>query len=135
MKFSLVHFKDRWIGWQRGSRSLRPVDTRAFRALMDRPDEAFLREKLSRAEFFRLKRLRIRVIWKYVRYISDNSEAVMESAIIARQSPDTDDAKVARECAELAWQINGQCLVALAKLTVEYMFPTICLTRNKIRFC
>ena len=113
------------------NRSVRPIDLNAFHAVMGREDEAFLREKLSRAQFFRLKRLRIRVMWKYVRCIAQNAATVRRAAASVRLDPDVNVAQAARETAALALQIRRQSLLAFARLTVEYMFPAIRLRRHR----
>src|SRR5689334_20282244 len=58
----------------------RSVDLKAFRTLMDRGDENFLRAKLSRSAFFRLKRQRTKVTWKYVSRMSFNAKIVLQGA-------------------------------------------------------
>jgi hypothetical protein len=110
------------------NRGLRHLDLSAFHTLMDRDDEAFLRERLSRTQFFHLKRLRIRVTWKYVRRIADNSAVVMRTTSMWRQDPDVNVAETASESADLAAQIRVICLVAFAKLAAEYAFPSLQLT-------
>lgn len=106
----------------------KPLDLSAFRTLLDRDDEAFLRMKLSRDEFFRQKRLRIRVTWKYVRRIADNSAVAMRETSVWRQDPDVSVAEAAAETTDLAAQIRAQCLVAFAKLAIEFAFPAVQLT-------
>ena len=113
---------------QAASRGVRTLDLSAFHTLLDRDDEAFLRDRLSRSEFFHLKRLRIRVTWKYVRRIADNCAVVMRLTSTSRTDPDTNVAETASQIADLAAQIRVQCLVAFAKLTVEYTFPSMQLT-------
>ena len=113
---------------QATSRGVRPLDLSAFHTLADRDDESFLREKLSRSEFFHLKRLRIRVTWKYVRRIADNCAVVMRLTSMSRMDPDASVAETAAQIADLAAQIRIQCLVAFGKLAVEYMFPSMQLT-------
>jgi len=110
------------------NRSARPLDLSAFRTLLDRGDEAFLQEKLKRAEFFRLKRLRIRVTWRYVRRIADNAAVVLHQAALSRQHPNPDVAESAAQVTDLASQIRVQCLVVFAKLAVEYALPSMQLT-------
>ena len=110
------------------SRPIQPLDLGAFHTLMDRDDEAFLRERLPRKEFFKLKRLRIRVTWKYVRRISDNSAVVLHVAGVTRQDPDPQVAETAAQLADLATNIRMQCLIAFAKLTMEFMLPSMQLT-------
>ena len=110
------------------SRPIQPLDLSAFHTLIDRDDEAFLRERLPRSEFFRLKRLRIRVTWKYVHRISDNSAVVLRLAGMTRQDPDPQVAETAVQLADLATTIRMQCFVAFAKLAVEFMLPSMQLT-------
>jgi len=106
---------------------LRPLDLSAFHTLMDRTDEAFLREKLPPTEFFRLKRLRIRVTWNYVRRFSDNAAVILRLAGL-RQNPDPEVAQTAGELADLATHLRMACLVAFSKLAMEFVFPYMQLT-------
>jgi hypothetical protein len=105
-----------------------PVDLNAFRALMDRDDELFMKEKLPRAKFTRLKRQRIRVTVRYVGRIASNASAVLHVGEAARQSSTPEVATAAAQVIELAAQIRLQCLVALAKLLLEYAMPSLQLT-------
>lgn len=114
---------------QAATRPVRQLDLSAFHTLMDRDDEAFLRERLSRREFFQLKRLRIRVTWKYVRRISDNSAVVLRLAGMTRQDPDPKVVEAAVQVADLAAHIRLQCLVAFVKLAMEFAFPSAQLTQ------
>ena len=116
----LRHLRQRTV-----NRSVQPLDLSGFHTLVDRDDESFLREKLPRAEFFRLKRLRIKVAWKYVRRIAANSATVRRLAASSRHDADLNVAQTARKLAGLASWLRVQCLLAFAKLAVEYMFPAI----------
>lgn len=101
------------------------LDLGAFYALMDREDEVFLRGKLPRREFSRLKRERITVIWKYVGRISDNSAAVLRAYSIVLQDPDPKVAEAAAKIIDEASQLRTQCLIAFSKLTMEFLFPSM----------
>src|SRR5438270_5506752 len=103
------------------------VDLSALRSLMDRDDEAFLHERLSRSEFFRIKRFRIQVTWKYVHRIYKMSAILKRHVASSPQDLDVNLAEAARKVADVASQVLIQCRVVFAKLTVEYMFPAICL--------
>ena len=113
---------------KQAGRSVRPVDLNAFRALMDREDELFMKEKLPRSQFFHLKRQRIRVIVRYVGRIAANASAVLHVGEAARMSPTPEVAQAAAQVMELAAQIRLQCLLALAKLSLEYAIPSLQLT-------
>jgi hypothetical protein len=105
--------------------SMRPLDLQAFHRLFDRDDERFLRENLSRAGFVRMKRQRISVTLKYVARISNNAAAVLRMAEVARQNSDMQVAEAATQLVDMATQIRMQCIVAQAKLTAEFMFPSL----------
>lgn len=107
---------------------IRPVDLKAFRSLTERDDEVFLRNRLPRSRFCRLKRQRIRVTMGYVGRIAGNASLVMRLGEEARLSPDPDVARAAAQVLELATQIRMQCLVALAKLSAEFALPSLQLT-------
>jgi hypothetical protein len=102
-----------------------PLDLRAFHTLMDRQDEKFLRDRLPRREFSRIKRLRISVTWKYVNRISDNSALVLRSFGMSRQDSDPKVAESSAQVADLATQVRTQCLIAFAKLAAEFIFPSL----------
>ena len=104
------------------------MDLKAFRTLTDRGDEFFLRERLPRSRFRRLKRQRITVTVRYVNRISGNAAAVMRLGEAARLSPDPEVAQAAAQVLDLAAQIRMQCLVAYAKLSLEFAVPSLQLT-------
>ena len=107
---------------------IRPVDLKAFRSLTERDDEVFLRNRLPRSRFCRLKRQRIRVTMGYVGRIAGNASLVMRLGEEARLSPDPEVARAAAQVLELATQIRMQCLVAWAKLSAEFALPSLQLT-------
>ena len=111
--------------------SVRPLDLDAFQAVMEREDETFLREKLSGAELFRLKRRRIRVTWKYLRRIAHNAVTVRRFLASSRYDSNVNVAQTAKKAAGLAWRVHAKCLLAFAKLSLEYMFPAIRLRRHR----
>ena len=113
---------------KQGGHGVRPVDLTAFRTLMDRDDELFLRRKLPRAKFSHLKRQRIRVTLRYVGRIASNASAVMQMGEAERLNPAPEVAGAAAQVMELATQIRLQCLVAMSKLALEYAVPSLQLT-------
>jgi hypothetical protein len=106
----------------------RTVDLNAFRTLMDREDELFMRKKLPRSKFSQLKRQRIRVTMRYVARIAANASAVLHVGEAARVSSAPEVAQAATQVMELATQIRLQCLMAMAKLSMEYALPSLQLT-------
>lgn len=105
--------------------ALRPVDLKAFRTLMDREDELFLRQRLPRFRFSRIKRRRVGVTMRYVGRIANNVSVVMRVSAAARVSPDPEVAKTAVQITELASQVRLQCIAALLKLSLEFALPSL----------
>jgi hypothetical protein len=110
------------------NKRIRHVDMPALRTLMDREDEEFLRSRLPRSRFTRLKRKRILVTFRYVSRISANTAVVMRMGESARLHTDPAVAQTAAQITELAAQIRLQCLIAFAKLSAEFAMPSLQLT-------
>ena len=107
---------------------VRTVDLDAFRTLMEREDEEFLRNRVSRSEFVHLKRKRVSVTMRYVKRIAKNSAIVLQIAEAQRQDANAEVAQAASQVVDMATQIRMQCLVAFSKLTAEFLFPSLQLT-------
>jgi hypothetical protein len=110
---------------KQAGQGVRPVDLAAFRTLMDRDDELFLRRKLPRPKFSHLKRHRIRVTFRYVARIASNASTVMRMGEAERLNPSPEVAGAAAQVMELAAQIRLQCIVAMSKLMLEYALPSL----------
>jgi len=113
---------------RQSTQPIRPVDVQALRTLMDRDDELFLQERLPHWRFRRLKRRRIRVTMSYVSRVAANASLVMRLSASARLLADPEMAAMAAQVTEMATQIRMQCLVAFAKLAVEFAMPSLQLT-------
>lgn len=113
---------------RREGQTVRAVDLKAFRTLVDRDDELFLKERLPRSKFSRIKRQRVAVTMRYVGRIANNASLVMGVGESARLSPDPEVAQTASQIIGLASELRVQCLVALAKLSMEYAVPSLQLT-------
>lgn len=110
----------------------RSVDLNAFQVLIDRDDEDFLRSRLPRKMFFRLKRQRIRVSWGYISRMSGNAENVLRSYGGTRLNSDPRVAEQAAQSIEYATHLRTHCLMAFAKLGVEFAFPSVQLTPARL---
>ncbi|HEX5432889.1 MAG TPA: hypothetical protein VFY05_01520 [Candidatus Angelobacter sp.] len=113
---------------KRATQTVRPIDLKAFRMLMDREDELFLKQRLPRRRFSKLKRQRIAVTMRYVGRIAGNASLVMGLGEAARGSSDPEVARTAAQILELASQLRLQCLLALGKLSLEFAVPSLQLT-------
>lgn len=94
---------------------------------IDYHEEAFLRGELSRAEFVRRKRFRIKVQWEAVNRVFANSALVFRTAGARLRSPGVKIAEKFQEADEIdvAMQIRLRCMTAFAKLAMRYMCPTM----------
>jgi hypothetical protein len=113
---------------KQAGQTIRPVDLKAFRTLMDREDESFLRGRLPRFKFSRIKRQRIRLTMGYVTRIASNASAVLHIGEAARVHSTPEVQTAAAQVMEVATQIRMQCLLAIAKLSLEYAMPSLQLT-------
>jgi LPS O-antigen subunit length determinant protein (WzzB/FepE family) len=110
---------------KRATQHIRPIDMKAFRAITSRDDEIFLRRRLPRSEFSRLKRKRIHVTALYVKRMANNAAIVMRMGEMARTSANPDVAHLAAQISETASQIRIQCIVAFVKLSIEFAVPSL----------
>jgi hypothetical protein len=124
---SLVAFSLSAIGRRRwaGKSTPKAPDVRACRVIMDRDDEMFLRERLPASGWKALKRQKIAVSLKYVNSIARYVAATQVAKQPDCESPDPASAHVAMQMMDLAAEIHRQCMVFRAKLTLEYMFPSL----------
>src|SRR2546423_12256762 len=113
---ALLYFAVRSRRMHAAGQAVRHVDLQAFRTLMDRNDEMFLKEQVSHRNFAHLKRLRISLAWKYVGRIAGNAAAVLHMVEGARQNTDSEAAQVAAQTVDIATQIRMQCMIYFAKL-------------------
>jgi hypothetical protein len=88
---------------------------------MDRADEEFLRNRISRSKFVPLKRHRVVVTMRYVGRIAKNSAIVLQKAEGLRQDSNVEVAQAAAQVIDMATQIRMQCMVAFAKLTAAQL--------------
>jgi hypothetical protein len=108
------------------------VDLDAFRVLIDREDELFLKSRLPRSKFLELKRERIRVTMKYVWRIADNASAVLQASHVAKMNPAPEVVSTANQATDLAARIRVHCIVATAKLCLEYALPSLQFTPARL---
>src|SRR5687768_15542554 len=79
-----------------------PLDLPAFRNLVSRHDEQYLRENLSYGEYRRVQRLRLRSALEYVRRATNNAAVLVRLGESARRNADPAVASAAQELIVLA---------------------------------
>ena len=103
--------------------ALVPVDLDAFRNLIDRQQERFLREHLSAPEFRRLQRARNLAVIEYLWRVAHNAGVVLQLGMLAR---DREESPVRTEGIELmsaAAELRLNCLCALGRALVGVFLP------------
>lgn len=107
------------------AKRLMPVDLDAFENLTDPEEEQFLKVILSRAEFRRVQRTRIRAAMTYVATLSENAGALVAVGQSARSHPDPEVAAAGTEIIQRSLQLKVWCLLAMFRLSGAMVFPTI----------
>jgi hypothetical protein len=107
------------------SPAIRRFDLEAFVAVLDPEDEAYLKSMLSKPAFLRLKRKRIRVALRYLSRLGANMAGILQIRntewLLASENAPFDSA--ASIASDLASHIRILCLIAFAKLSLEFLFP------------
>jgi hypothetical protein len=101
----------------------KPVDLEAFRNLMSRRDERYLRERLSGSEYRRVQRLRLRAGIEYVRRATANAAVLLRLGEAARRSPDPDISRAAQELVANAVMLRLMGFAAIVELTSRMLVP------------
>lgn len=99
------------------------VDLAAFRTLMDRSDEEFLRGRLPAKDFKRLRRERLRVAGLYLKEISTHADCVARHCATAANASDVAAANQARELAQVAASVRINAMVLRVRLEVARWVP------------
>lgn len=101
------------------------IDVIAFRNALSLEDNEVLRQRLSQAEYRRVKRARVRAVQEYVRAIAGNCAATI--AVLRAKVPETNES-VQSEISSLvneALRIRLLCLGFWLALWLEFIFPNL----------
>ncbi len=99
-----------------------PVDLAAFRNLVDRGEEDYLRQNLTRAKFRGIQRQRMRAALEYVERTAHNASVLLRLGEAACQNHDREIAAAGREL------VNGALLLRVyATLTVPVLYAAVML--------
>jgi uncharacterized protein (DUF433 family) len=101
----------------------RPVDIDAFRNLVSRDEEEFLRSHLSRADFRQVQRMRLKAALEYARRTSYNAALLLQLARLSRNAPSPEAAKAAAQLADDALQMRVSAMVAISLLHARILAP------------
>src|SRR5437868_5832517 len=114
------------------SEQIQPVDLDAFRNLISREEEDYLRSNLSHDEFRIIQRQRLRAAVDYLLSLSHNAALLLHLGQSAKRSPDERIAQAGRDLVENALPLRLFCVLAICKLYVQIIFPTAVLQPSGI---
>jgi hypothetical protein len=103
----------------------RPVDLDAFRNLVSRDDEDFLRRTLPALQYWRVERARMRALFEYVSRIAHNSALLMRLGQAGQRSSASELVGAGEELANIAFQMRVLCLVAMPVILLRIILPQL----------
>jgi hypothetical protein len=99
------------------------VDMAAFMNLSDPMEERFLQQNLPAAEFRRIQRQRVIVMWEYLSRLSVNTKLMVQAGQIVQHTTMGDAAVAARQFVSSAMQTRMAIFMAEASLVLKFVFP------------
>ena len=103
--------------------SIRPVDIEAFRNLVDAAEDAYLRRRLSPAEFRVVRRKRLHAMAAYVQAVGENAAVLVRVGELALASGDPRIAAAAQQQVNDALLFRRTATVALARIYFALAWP------------
>ncbi|MGA7560489.1 MAG: hypothetical protein WCF61_18510 [Terriglobales bacterium] len=110
---------------EKAVQAFRSLDIGAFRNLVDRDEEAFLRDNLAPGKFRELKRQRT---WAAFLYASEAGRAAAALAMVGQAAQRSSDPRIAAsgaQVAESALRLRLQTIKASALLLAEFVLPDL----------
>ncbi len=104
---------------------LRSVDVEAFRNLVDRGEEQYLRTHLPGMEFRKVQRQRMLAAIEYVAGAARNGSILMQLGDAARHSPDPSMAEAGEKLVETAIRLRLYAFQAMAMLYLGLLLPGV----------
>lgn len=102
---------------------IQPVDLEIFTNLLEPEQETYLKQKLSRKEFRRYKRMRFLAAHRYISRAATNAGILITVGRRAARSPDTGIAVAGRELAEAALRMRLYSVLAEVMLCLQLVLP------------
>ncbi|MGH9513504.1 MAG: hypothetical protein ACRD2U_15340 [Terriglobales bacterium] len=104
-------------------RQLHSVDLEAFRNLVDRQDEAFLRAALDPAQFRTIQRARLLAAVEYIAYASQNAAMLQRFGQARCNSPNPSVSAAGKKLVNSAIRFRLNSLQCILKLHVALVIP------------
>lgn len=99
------------------------VDMAAFSNLSDPLEERYLQRNLPAAEFRRIQRQRVIVMWEYLSRLAENTKLMVQAGQIVQHASAGDKAVRAREFVSSAMQTRMLIFMAEASLVLKFVLP------------
>jgi hypothetical protein len=99
------------------------VDMEAFSNLSDPMEERFLQRNLPSAEFRRIQRQRVIVMWEYLSRLAENTKLMVQAGQIVQHASAGDAAVQARQFVSSAMQTRMLIFTAEVSLAVKFVLP------------
>ena len=100
-----------------------PVDLEAFHNLIDEAEEEYLRASLSKQDFRRVQRERLRAALEYVGRAAQNAAILVRLGEAARRNPEAEIAQAGQELVAKALRLRLYALLAKSKLRARLLLP------------
>jgi hypothetical protein len=101
-----------------------PVELRLLANLVDPVQERFVRERLSRLQFFQFKIMRFRAANRYIACISRNAALFLSIGRSAAKNPAPEIAVAGHQLAEAALRVRLYAHLARLSLAVQILYPS-----------
>jgi len=106
------------------ARRIEPIDVEAFRNLVDPAENAYLRSRLTAAEFRRVQRERLRATAAYVRVAGRNATVLVTIAQASLSAHDAHTVEAARQLVDNALLLRRNATLALLRIYVALAWPS-----------
>jgi hypothetical protein len=104
-------------------KQLRAVDIDAFRNLVDPAEDEFLHAHLSRSEYRKVRRDRLRAILAYVSCVANNAAVLMRMGEAASTSPEATVAEAGKKLVDNALHLRMQTFQVKTKIYIQMVYP------------
>jgi hypothetical protein len=117
--------RKQWIDPQMAAEAIVPVDLDAFRNLIDKRQDQFLKQHLSGRDFRRVQRARYFAVTEYLWHVAGNAGVILRVGEAARATREAAVEQQGAELASAAVTVRLYCMLALAQAYAGYLFPGV----------
>jgi hypothetical protein len=111
------------VSGTRAEGQIQPVDIEAFRNLIDRSEDEYLRRRLPARDFRTVRRERLRAMAAYIQVAGRNATVLVRVGQTAMVAGDPQTAEAARQLVDEALLLRRNATMALLKIYVALAWP------------